>query len=215
MSVLFNQNTNNRAEVFKTGQSGTDGSSAPALVFRNAVEPPQSPASYGRPAQGSGVLCALTGHFVSVRRLSPPRFALRKGAVHFTRCAAPALSRNTERPSATRIVLVTKRGGAMETLTEQNLGLGVKCPHADARGFPMTDKKPNMLDQQGERAKKPSHKLEPGNPEGQHPAQHTEASSNAPPPKEQRELTRENQSGKGSGEGTTGMQRGAGHPTGR
>ena len=79
----------------------------------------------------------------------------------------------------------------------------------------MMDKKQKMLDSQSERAKKPSPKLEPDNPEGQHPAHHSEASSNAPPPKQQRELARENQPGKGSGEGTTGMQRGAGHPTGR
>lgn len=76
----------------------------------------------------------------------------------------------------------------------------------------MIDKK---LDQKGERAKKPSPKLEPDRQEGQHPAHHSEGASNAPPPTQQRELARENQPGKGSGEGTTGMRRGAGHPTGR
>jgi hypothetical protein len=79
----------------------------------------------------------------------------------------------------------------------------------------MTEKKRKMPDQKVEHAKKPSPKLEPDNPEGQHPAHHSEASSNAPPPTQQRETARENQPGKGSGEGTIGMQRGAGHPTGR
>jgi hypothetical protein len=37
----------------------------------------------------------------------------------------------------------------------------------------------------------------------------------APPPTQEREGRRENQNEKGSGEGQTGMQRGAGHPTGR
>ncbi|MEA2823895.1 MAG: hypothetical protein QOF03_377 [Alphaproteobacteria bacterium] len=37
----------------------------------------------------------------------------------------------------------------------------------------------------------------------------------APSPTQERETTRENQNQKGSGEGQTGMQRGAGHPTGR
>jgi hypothetical protein len=78
----------------------------------------------------------------------------------------------------------------------------------------MTHEKQKMPDQQGD-AKKPGEKLEPGNPEGQRAAQHSEASSKAPRPKQQREEARENQPGRGSGEGTTGMQRGAGHPTGR
>jgi len=37
----------------------------------------------------------------------------------------------------------------------------------------------------------------------------------APSPEQERETNRENQNQKGSGEGQTGMQRGAGHPTGR
>jgi hypothetical protein len=37
----------------------------------------------------------------------------------------------------------------------------------------------------------------------------------APSPTQEREMNRENQDQKGSGEGQTGMQRGAGHPTGR
>ena len=79
----------------------------------------------------------------------------------------------------------------------------------------MTHEKQIMPDQQSDDAKKPGEKLEPGHPGGQHPAQHSEASGKAPPPKQQRETIRENQPGRGSGEGTTGMQRGAGHPTGR
>ena len=54
-------------------------------------------------------------------------------------------------------------------------------------------------DSAGERSKTPSR----------------EAAGKAPPTEQQRETLRENQPGRGSGEGTTGMQRGAGHPTGR
>ena len=58
-------------------------------------------------------------------------------------------------------------------------------------------------------------KLDPGNRDAQRAAQHSEASGKAPSAEQQRETARENQPERGTGEGMTGMQRGAGHPTGR
>ena len=63
----------------------------------------------------------------------------------------------------------------------------------------MAQEKRRKPESAGERSKKPS----------------SEASGKAPPTEQQREAARQNQPGRGSGEGTTGMQRGAGHPTGR
>src|ERR1700682_2641081 len=106
---------------------------------------------YGRAAQGSSVLCALTGDVVLDAKNEPPSIRIKKGAVHSTTCAAPTLFKNVVRPSA-------------------------------ARGLSMMDNKQKTMAQKGQHTKKPGHKLEPDSPEEQHPAHHSEASSNAAPP---------------------------------
>ncbi len=45
--------------------------------------------------------------------------------------------------------------------------------------------------------------------------EHSEDAKPESRPSQQRQTTRENQTGRGSGEGTSGLQRGDGHPNGR